>query len=309
MPPENHCPQTRLPNLHSFPIDAIIFSSGAAAALLLFYVFSSFKNPSAPSLSFSNQPQNPSSSSHSEFPATFYDDPSLSFSLPPSPPLSDWDAKRRRWLRHHPFPPNRILMLTGSQPSPCPSPTGDHLLLRFFKNKVDYSRLRGIDVFYNSALLHPSMPSFWAKLPLLRAAMVAHPEAEWLWWVDSDAAITDMEFELPLRRYRSHNLVVHGWPDLVYENRSWTALNAGVFLLRNCQWSLDFLARWARLGPQNPDYERWGGILRAELPDKLFPDSDDQSALIFLLLKEKDRFSSQLIFMCFDLFIYILFKS
>ncbi|KAH0467839.1 hypothetical protein IEQ34_002872 [Dendrobium chrysotoxum] len=283
-------PPSRPSNAYSLSADVLIFLSGAAAALLLFYVFSSFILPPTPYLVSSNQFQKPSSSDT----PSFYDDPSLSYSLPPSPSVSDWDTKRRLWRNLHPFPPNRILMLTGSQPSPCPNPIGDHLLLRFFKNKVDYSRLHGIDVFYNSALLHPSMPSFWAKLPLLRAAMIAHPEAEWLWWVDSDAAITDMEFQLPLQRYQSYNLVVHGWPNLVYENRSWTALNAGVFLLRNCQWSLDFLARWARLGPQNPDYKHWGEVLRAELPDKLFPDSDDQSALIYLLIKEKDRWGEKI---------------
>ncbi|PKA53631.1 Glycosyltransferase 6 [Apostasia shenzhenica] len=285
--------------------DGIVFSAGASASLLLIWVFSTFlpHGPSPAQSSFiANQFLEPFPCGRPDLTfdssaPSFYDDPSLSYSLSDSRPLSDWDKKRRRWLRLHPSfsgDVDRVLLLTGSQPTPCRNRGGDHLLLRFFKNKVDYCRLHGIDVFYNAALLHPSMPSFWAKLPLVRAAMVAHPEAEWLWWVDSDAAITDMEFELPLSRYRSHNLVVHGWPNLIYENRSWTAINAGVFLIRNCQWSLDFLARWARLGPQNPDYARWGQILRAELPDKLFPDSDDQSALIFLLLREKQRWGDKI---------------
>ncbi|PQQ12440.1 galactomannan galactosyltransferase 1-like [Prunus yedoensis var. nudiflora] len=75
--------------------------------------------------------------------------------------------------------------------------------------------------------------------------MVAHPEAEWIWWVDSDALFTDMEFKLPLDRYKNHNLVVHGWAHLVMETHSWTGLNAGVFLIRNCQWTMDF----SRCGP------------------------------------------------------------
>lgn len=62
--------------------------------------------------------------------------------------------------------------------------------------------------------------------------MVAHPEAEWNWWMDSDAVFTDMEFE-SLRfhwAYMNHNLVAHDWPNMVYddkENKSWTGLNTG----------------------------------------------------------------------------------
>ncbi|KAJ6420299.1 hypothetical protein OIU84_030253 [Salix udensis] len=133
------------------------------------------------------------------------------------------------------------------------------------------------------------MNSYWAKLPVVKAAMLAHPEAEWIWWVDSDAMFTDMEFKLPLRRYdyKKHNLIVHGWEKLIYKKKSWTALNAGVFLIRNCQWSMDFMERWSRMGPMSSEYEKWGEIQRSVFKDKLFPGSDDQSGLIYLLYKEK----------------------
>ncbi|XP_078430795.1 galactomannan galactosyltransferase 1-like [Wolffia australiana] len=227
---------------------------------------------------------------------TFYDDPLLSYGV--GSPVQNWDDKRRAWLDLHPsFKPGaerRILMISGSQPKPCRNRIGDHLLLRFFKNKADYCRIHGLDFFYNTALLHPDMFTYWAKIPVVRAAMVAHPESEWLWWVDSDAIFTDMEFELPLRKYEGYNLVAHGWRHLVYENRSWTSLNAGVFLLRNCQWSVDFLEAWAEMGPQSPDYERWGKTLKAEFKDKVFPESDDQSALVYLLLRQGSRWGDKI---------------
>ncbi|KAJ4965200.1 hypothetical protein NE237_017049 [Protea cynaroides] len=65
-------------------------------------------------------------------------------------------------------------------------PADDHLLLRFFRNKVDYCRIHGHDIFYNNALLHPKMRSFWARIPVVRAAMLAHPQAEWIWRMDSN---------------------------------------------------------------------------------------------------------------------------
>ncbi|CAI0430541.1 unnamed protein product [Linum tenue] len=223
--------------------------------------------------------------------STFYDDPELRYSIEKK--VTGWDEKRKEWLKRHPTfaagAKDRLVMVTGSQPNPCRNPIGDHLLLRAFKNKVDYCRIHGYDVFYNNVLLHPRMKSYWAKLPVVKAAMLAHPEAEWIWWVDSDALITDMEYKLPLDRYnyKGHNLVVHGWSKMIYEEKSWTSLNAGVFLIRNCQWSMDFIDVWANMGPISPDYKKWGVIQRSVFKDKLFPESDDQSALIYLLFKDR----------------------
>ena len=130
--------------------------------------------------------------------------------------VKKWNTMKQQWLRAHPHIKNyieggrpRIFLLTGSQPRPCKNPIGDHLLLRSFKNKQDYCRIHGLDMFYNTILLHQRKSFFWAKIPLIRAAMVAHPEAEWIWWVDSDAVITDMEFEHPLEKYNDFNFVVH----------------------------------------------------------------------------------------------------
>ncbi|GMJ08056.1 MANNAN ALPHA GALACTOSYL TRANSFERASE1, MUCILAGE-RELATED10 [Hibiscus trionum] len=176
-------------------------------------------------------------------------------------PVKDWDEKRKEWLKRHPSfaagARDRIVLVTGSQPKPCKNPIGDHLLLRFFKNKVDYCRIHGYDIFYNNLLLvlHPKMGSFWAKLPVVKAAMLTHLEAEWIWWVDSDALFTDMEFKLPLER--------------------------------NCQWSMDLINT---MGPISKDYERWGRIQRSTFKDKVFPESDDQSALIYLLYTEKEKY-------------------
>eukprot|EP00249_Psilotum_nudum_P003553 c16993_g2_i2 orf=1-1143(-) len=168
--------------------------------------------------------------------------------------IKDWDRKRQQWLGQNPQSIShsedgkpRLFVLSGSQPSPCSNPIGDHLLLRCLKNKIDYCRLHGIDIFYNMALLDPSMPTFWAKLPLVRATMLSHPEADWIWWVDADAIVTDMEFEIPLEKYSDYNFIVYGWEGRIFEARSWVGLNAGSFLIRNCQWSMEFMERWAAM--------------------------------------------------------------
>ncbi|CAK9148395.1 unnamed protein product [Ilex paraguariensis] len=182
--------------------DGFLFVGGAMVALLFVWALGSFISPSPdPNHSFStgvteSKPRVASenvnvsppkyavdahgSNLHYDPPErtfydpperTFYDDPKLSYTI--GEPIRNWDEKRKEWLKHHQSfaagADERVLMVSGSQPSPCRNPIGDNLLLRFFQEQV------------------------------VRAAMVAHPEAEWIWWVDSDAAFTDMDFTTPVR--------------------------------------------------------------------------------------------------------------
>lgn len=65
------------------------------------------------------------------------------------------------------------------------------------------------------SLLDAEMAGFWAKLPAL-----SHPEVEFLWWMDSDALFTDMAFEVPWKRYTDSILVMHGWNEMVYDQKN-----------------------------------------------------------------------------------------
>ncbi|KAL6842914.1 hypothetical protein ACP4OV_027227 [Aristida adscensionis] len=275
----------------SLACDALLFLAGAAAAVHALLGARSALWPA------------PSSSSASPAAAgdpmatarTFYDEPELAFTVERR--VTGWDAKRAAWLRSRGLAgaPERVVMVSGSQPEPCRGAAGDHLLLRFLKNKADYCRLHGIELLYNRAILHPAMAWCWAKIPIVRAAMLAHPESEWVWWVDEDAVFTDMDFSLPLAKYRGRNFVFHGKPKKVFEQRSWVGLNAGVFLIRNCQWSLDFLDEWARMGPAWPEeHARWGKIIRAALSDTDHDWANDQSALVYLLLTNWERLESKM---------------
>jgi xyloglucan 6-xylosyltransferase len=209
------------------------------------------------------------------------------------PRISNWDQERKNWLMKNPEFPNyvngkdRVLLVTGSPPGPCDTPIGDHYLLKFVKNKIDYCRIHGIDIVYNMALLDEELSGCWAKLPLIRRLMLSHPEVEWIWWLDSDALFTDMIFEIPFFKYDNYNLVLHGLPEL-FNQKSWIALNTGSFLLRNCRWSLDLLDAWAAMGPKGRIREEAGKILTAYLKGRPAFEADDQSALIYLLSSKKD---------------------
>ncbi|KAL2621258.1 hypothetical protein R1flu_001463 [Riccia fluitans] len=211
--------------------------------------------------------------------------------------ISDWDEKRAAYKseessnQHHGKP--RILMVSGSQPKPCDNAKGDYFILKNLKNKVDYCRLHNIEIFYNMAQLDKKMSGFWSKLPLLRILMLSHPEVEWIWWMDSDAFFTDMKFELPLENYENYNMVVHGWYDMIYEKQSWVGLNTGSFLIRNCQWTLDLLDAWAPYGPSGKPREEAGHLFAKYLRGRPDFESDDQSALIYLLLAQKERWAEK----------------
>ncbi|KAL0335602.1 UNVERIFIED_CONTAM: putative xyloglucan 6-xylosyltransferase 3 [Sesamum radiatum] len=217
-------------------------------------------------------------------------------SLPRSgPKITTWDEDRQVWLQKNPQFPQyvngrpRILLVTGSPPNPCDNAIGDHYLLKSVKNKIDYCRIHGIEVVYNMAHLDKELAGYWAKLPLIRRLMLSHPEVEWIWWMDSDALFTDMVFELPVSKYKDYNMVIHGYPDLLFDQKSWIALNTGSFLFRNCQWSLDLLDVWAPMGPKGPVREEAGKILTANLKGRPAFEADDQSALIYLLISQKDQ--------------------
>ncbi|KAL8231218.1 hypothetical protein R6Q57_000996 [Mikania cordata] len=156
--------------------DAFVFFSGAVAALLLVWTFSTFSNPQPHPPPNFDPPDSDSKSSvsvtddvgcnagvnglnfrYDPIDPNFYDDPTLGYTL--DKPIKNWDEKRAEWLKqHHSFlsgSEERVIVVSGSQPGPCRNPIGDHMLLKFFKNKVDYCRIHGYDIFYNNVFTPP----------------------------------------------------------------------------------------------------------------------------------------------------------
>eukprot|EP00271_Cylindrocystis_brebissonii_P013596 TRINITY_DN33574_c0_g1_i1.p1 TRINITY_DN33574_c0_g1~~TRINITY_DN33574_c0_g1_i1.p1 ORF type:complete len:472 (+),score=68.36 TRINITY_DN33574_c0_g1_i1:123-1538(+) len=216
------------------------------------------------------------------------------------PEIKDWDRRREQRLLLQPgcnltsSGRSRLLLVTSSRADSCDHPVGDHLLLKGLKNRMDYARLWEMEVYFGMAELEPRMAGdMWAKLPLLRHLLIRHPDVEWFWWLDADAFITDMKFRLPLERYEAHDLVIGGSKELIFDEKDWGGLSTGSFLIRNSQWSLDLLARWALMGPRGKTRQEAGTILTAQLKGRPAAEADDQSALVWLLNQEKERLGSR----------------
>lgn len=213
------------------------------------------------------------------------------------PKISNWDEQRHAknsGLAVNHSSTDNILLVSGSRPKSCNGSHGDHYLMKSMKNKMDYCRLHGIKIFYNMAQVDDALTDYWSKLPLLRSLMLSHPEVEWLWWMDSDAMFTDMAFKLPMDKYKEYNLVLHGWGHEVYVKKSWIGLNTGIFLLRNCQWSLDLIDSWVVMGAEGKVRDEAGELLSKMLTGR--PPSfeaDDQSALVFLLVTQQEVWESK----------------
>ncbi|XP_024369636.1 xyloglucan 6-xylosyltransferase 1 [Physcomitrium patens] len=215
------------------------------------------------------------------------------------PPVVGWDETRKEAIRRSTNsssgvnPKPRIMLITSSHPRKCENKQGDQMLLKSIKNKMDYCRIHGIEIYYNMDHIDEDMTSWWVKTFLTHMLMKEHPEIDWFWWMDSDAIFTDMSFQLPLHKYEKYNMVMHGWDEVVYEKRSWLGLNAGVFLLRNCQWSMDMLHAWAPMSPRGKIRDGAGKFLTKALPDRGDSEADDQSGLVYLMVTDRERWGSK----------------
>ena len=134
--------------------------------------------------------------------------------------VTDWDKKRAPKQ-------NTVLVVSSSHARECANAHGDHVLLKSLKNKMDYCRLHGMDLYHNMDMLDDKMTSWWVKLFAVHMLMLARPNVEWLLWMDSDAVFTNMTFELPFDKYKDYNMVVHGSEDAVYKEKNWLGLNTG----------------------------------------------------------------------------------
>ncbi|CAM6089183.1 unnamed protein product [Calypogeia fissa] len=219
------------------------------------------------------------------------------------PKISDWDKKRSAHIEKSATAPrskDKVILVSGSAPKPCGQAVGGQMLVRGLKNKIDYCRLHGIELFYNMAVVDKDLTGWWSKLVLLRMLMLKNPGVEWLWWMDSDAVITNMGFEIPFEsKYNvngGYNLVMYGQEDLLYEEKIYTALNTGNFFIRNCQWSIDLLDRWASFAATPELIEKNGELLSNFLTQRpANSEADDQSVLVYVLITERERWSSKVL--------------
>ena len=157
-----------------------------------------------------------------------------------------------------------LLIATATQPSPCTTIYGDHVINLSLKNKLQYATLHGYAVWPSTELLSPwDLGGQWNKVALLSVLMdkgssdgdeaVAGTSAvfdgEWIMWMDDDAIFCDMRFRFPLEVYNATgvDLVMWGDEQMAYVDGNSEGVNTGTMLMRVSDWSRELLAAWTDL--------------------------------------------------------------
>lgn len=73
----------------------------------------------------------------------------------------------------------------------------------------------------------------WSKIALLQELMEKDKSSEWFLWIDADALFMNHELKLENRIEPDCNLII---------THDVNGLNSGVFLIKNCDWSRNFLS-------------------------------------------------------------------
>ena len=113
----------------------------------------------------------------------------------------------------------------------------DGILELTWQNKIDYARKHGYELFDASDLIDTSRPPAWSKI-LAVAQLMDEDKCDWVMWTDADTVI--MNSEQRIENFLPQDPSKH----LLVGSDNGGGYNSGVFLLRNSEWSRQFLSDW-----------------------------------------------------------------
>lgn len=103
----------------------------------------------------------------------------------------------------------------------------------------EYTQRFGYDLNINSDLVATDRAASWQKIPQIRALF--HDGYDFVFWMDADALFMryNQDLQAIIEPGKDLYLVCHPVPDPVIDQKD--TPNAGVMLLRNCEWTRDLL--------------------------------------------------------------------
>lgn len=170
-----------------------------------------------------------------------------------------------------------VLLITAISPKPCQGDLGDYVHIQSIQNKLQYTQRKKFDFYFGTNQVDPELIGAWNKLALVHQILEKNLNYEWIFWIDVDALIVDMVFNIPLQDYSNYDFVSYGDEDLLYKKaNTYYGLNTGVFLVRNNDWGRNLIKKACELGKNRAD------IMKAVLSN-YDPTLRDQNAVGFLL--------------------------
>jgi hypothetical protein len=146
-------------------------------------------------------------------------------------------------------------------------------------NHYAYGKKHGYTVIDQSKLLDTTRPPAWSKIRAVQAMLTSY-KCEWVLWLDADIVIMNssipLESILPQQDLNENQAI-----DLIVTtDRRFTA-NSGAWLIRNSEWSKQFLMDWWNL----KSYVRPSGL-------SLSGDNDAFGYMVRQHLKHNEKSSS-----------------
>ena len=114
----------------------------------------------------------------------------------------------------------------------------DQLLDITWPNKQHYCNKHGYKLYNESHMLDQSRPPSWSKIRAVRRLLVEEP-CDWVFWMDADTVIMNSAKRIEEFLPQTDSTI-----NLLLTREKGNSWNAGAWLIRNTQWSLDFLDLW-----------------------------------------------------------------
>jgi mannan polymerase II complex MNN10 subunit len=100
-------------------------------------------------------------------------------------------------------------------------------------NKLEYAKKHGYHVFLYTGAVDPLRAPYWYKITAIQKHL---NDYEWIFWLDSDAIIMNHSIKL--------ESIVDGKYEFICFKDCESTICSGSFLIKNTQWSKQFLGNW-----------------------------------------------------------------
>ena len=114
----------------------------------------------------------------------------------------------------------------------------NNLLEMTWPNKEAYAKKHGYKLFDGSDLLDNSRPPSWSKIPASQHLLL-HEDCEWVVWLDADTIFMNSE-----KRIQDF---LPADKDLLITEQKGGSYNAGAWIVKKTDWSLQFLDHWWKM--------------------------------------------------------------
>jgi hypothetical protein len=184
----------------------------------------------------------------------------------------------------------------------CMEPSGTRASLnkRNYSNKHNYAFVGRSREFIQQSLRPDARRPVWGKIDIIQKVL---PKYEWLFWLDMDAVILNdnISIEHLLQdvetKYYKGDHFDEEIDFIIVKPGTDKMINAGVFLIKNTAWSMEFLRdiqdrqEWYRQGPSYEQGAMWD-VMRQEkyLKKTLFLDRENHVFNTFPKFYEQDDF-------------------